>query len=982
MKTCFLLGLMLLTPVLLAQTTTLSVTFQPPASNVQTGSSDAPVFQFTLTKATAGGPANFTALSFTNAGTAGASDYTQYRLYFVPFTGTPTLLGSSASPATAFSGFAHALPNNVPQAFAISVDVPGGATVGNTFQLSVASAGVTVSNGTVTGGPITGNVHTITAPTGAVMDVRDALSTSIPSGGTSTYDLAAAQGDTPLTGQSYNFTIHNTGTAQLNLTGTPAVSIAGETNCTVTPTQPASIAIAAGGNVGFSLLIDPNTATTFSFSVAILNNSATNPYLFTVTGNGVNTAATQLVITTQPGGGTAGATWAQQPVVEARNAGGTVDTSFTGAVAAAITTGTGNPSGTLLGTVSVNCVAGVANFTNLAIDLAGTGYTLDFSATGLTGTTSGTFNITASTTATQLVVTTQPGGGTGGSAWAQQPVVEARDAGGSVDTAFTGAVLAVISTGTGNPSGTLLGTVSVNCVAGVASFTNLAIDLAGTGYTLDFSATGLTGTTSGTFNITVGSATQLVITTQPGNGTGGSALSAQPVLEVRDAGGNLVSADNSTVVNAAITGGTGTATAQIVAGSTATASAGVVTFAGLAIDLAGTGYTLDFSASGLTGATSATFNVTVGPPAALAIATQPGGASIGVPFTTQPVIHVVDAGGNLVTSDNTTQVTAGISTGTGATGAVLGGLNNPATATGGVVTFTDLEINLAGTGYTLDFDDGSALTDVTSAAFNVAGPPTQLGMVTQPAGAVAGAQFVTQPTVEIQDAAGNRVTSDNTTQVTVSIATGAGAFIGGSTLTVTAVNGLVSFTDLGIDTAGAGFSLQFDDTLAALSNVTSATFSVAGPATQLVIVTQPSGAVAGTAFTSQPVIQIQDASGVLVATDNTTQVTVTITAGTGAAGAVLAGTTTVTAVNGVVTFTNLSINLSGTGYTLDFADSGPTLTGVTSSAFNVTSTPSSSGGGGDGGDDEGCSTGSGIGWMMLLGALALLAVTARARHEA
>ena len=58
-----------------------------------------------------------------------------------------------------------------------------------------------------------------------------------------------------------------------------------------------------------------------------------------------------------------------------------------------------------------------------------------------------------------------------------------------------------------------------------------------------------------------------------------------------------------------------------------------------------------------------------------------------------------------------------------------------------------------------------------------------------------------------------------------------------------------------------------------------------------------------------------------------------ITGGTGTGGAVLAGTGTVDAVDGVATFSGLSINLAGTGYTLTASASG--LTSTTSNAINV-----------------------------------------------
>ncbi|MEI7557168.1 NHL repeat-containing protein, partial [Candidatus Chlorohelix sp.] len=87
------------------------------------------------------------------------------------------------------------------------------------------------------------------------------------------------------------------------------------------------------------------------------------------------------------------------------------------------------------------------------------------------------------------------------------------------------------------------------------------------------------------------------------------------------------------------------------------------------------------------------------------------------------------------------------------------------------------------------------------------------------------------------------------------------------------------------------------------------------PATQVPFTTQPNGAVAGSAFTTQPVITVKDENGNPV-TNYTGNVTVAIKSGTGATGAVLGGTTTVAAVNGVATFSDLTIDLAGTGYVL------------------------------------------------------------------
>lgn len=65
-----------------------------------------------------------------------------------------------------------------------------------------------------------------------------------------------------------------------------------------------------------------------------------------------------------------------------------------------------------------------------------------------------------------------------------QPVVEVRDDGGNRITCDTGIITASIVTGTGAVGAVLLGNASVSAVAGTATFTNLAVDRAGSGYRL------------------------------------------------------------------------------------------------------------------------------------------------------------------------------------------------------------------------------------------------------------------------------------------------------------------------------------------------------------------------------------------------------------------------------------------------------------------------------------------------------------------
>ena len=82
-----------------------------------------------------------------------------------------------------------------------------------------------------------------------------------------------------------------------------------------------------------------------------------------------------------------------------------------------------------------------------------------------------------------------------------------------------------------------------------------------------------------------------------------------------------------------------------------------------------------------------------------------------------------------------------------------------------------------------------------------------------------------------------------------------------------------------------------------------------GTAVNLVFATQPGGGTAGQVWAQQPVVQIQDAHGNLIATgaDATRVVSLALSSGSGA----LAGTLTATAVGGVATFSSVTKNIIG-----------------------------------------------------------------------
>src|SRR4030095_12699527 len=108
---------------------------------------------------------------------------------------------------------------------------------------------------------------------------------------------------------------------------------------------------------------------------------------------------------------------------------------------------------------------------------------------------------------------------------------------------------------------------------------------------------------------------------------------------------------------------------------------------------------------------------------------------------------------------------------------------------------------------------------------------------------------------------------------------------------------------------------------------------VAGAASNLTIQTQPSAtAIAGVAFAQQPILQVRDQFGNLRSTANGVSDSTVVSAARNAGSGTLQGTTSRTALNGLVTFTNLSHNVA-TNITLSFSASG--LSGTNSSIIAV-----------------------------------------------
>jgi streptogramin lyase len=311
------------------------------------------------------------------------------------------------------------------------------------------------------------------------------------------------------------------------------------------------------------------------------------------------------------------------------------------------------------------------------------------------------------------------------------------------------------------------------------------------------------------------------------------------------------------------------------------------------------------------------------------VVTQQPPSSIAAGSTFGLTVTAEDSSGNPITSFNGT-VTVGLENNPGC--ATLGGTLT-ATASNGVATFSGLSLTRAAIGYTLYASTGGYGWGITSAITVAPLAPSQLVISQQPsATATAGQPFATQPNVYEEDAYGNLETGDNSTVVTAALASGAGPLQG--TTAVTVASGVASFTNLADDKAET-LTLQFSG--GGLTSVPSSSIVVSpAAATKLVITTQPpSSVVVNTGFGL--VAAVEDAYGNVVTSASNS---VSVALANNPTKAKLGGTTSAKASQGLVTFTGLSINKVGSGYTLQVSSSG--LTSATTSPFNVVSSATSS----------------------------------------
>lgn len=504
-----------------------------------------------------------------------------------------------------------------------------------------------------------------------------------------------------------------------------------------------------------------------------------------------------------------------------------------------------------------------------------------------------------------------------------------------------------------NPGlGTLSGTATATTDAtGVATLGDLSIDKSGGGYTLGATSAGLAASTSAPFTVAPATADRFAITSAAVTGTAATTATLGPLtVAIRDAFGNpvdapaggtaviLTSSSSGTASFSATSGGAPTTTVTIPAGSSSTTFFYGDTKAG----------SPTLTAGGTLAGASQPATINAGPASRFAVtsaAIVAGAASISATLGPLTVQRQDVLGNPAFPATPETVTLASNSLGTARFSATLAG-----------ATTTTVSIPSGQSSVTFYYGDtapgsptitvSGALTSAAQGQAIVVGPAAGLVVTSGSIAGVASATAIRGPViVQVRDSAGNPVTTGAVVNLSSNSAGTAifGVTSGGAGVTtVTVPSGQASATFYYGDTRATGAGVV--TVTAAGTGLTSATLAGAitpAAASHLQFGQQPTNTAKGSTITPAVTARILDVFGNL--TTSTASVSIAIEnnppALLGLGGGILSGTTSRSAVGGVATFTNLSINGAlgiggaGIGYTLRVTSTG--LTAATSTGFTI-----------------------------------------------
>ena len=505
-------------------------------------------------------------------------------------------------------------------------------------------------------------------------------------------------------------------------------------------------------------------------------------------------------------------------------------------------------------TVSVGSISSLNSTFSTTITSLTPGITYDYQSTGVGFFTVNSAISTFVTNSTLAITTSSLPNGTVGVPYSQ--TLQATGGSGSYTT-WT--ISPSLTNGLTLHNGNIIS--GTPTTAGLVSFTVQVTDSA--------------GTTSPGANLTIvinAAPFQLVFGQQPSSTTIGTAFSSNVTVRVLDSSGALVTA-SSALITLSITGNPPIVTLSGM--QTVNAVNGIATFNNLSINQAGT-YSLTATSGSFT-VTSNSFSIsTPGTTNQLSLETAAGGT--GSVITAQSL--TAGAGGTVLAYAIERNASGGFVAnvaGTWSLSNITGGLVNielgPA-GDGKSATFTDTAPHLAGSATIHIVWDGMSADSGTITV----GPAlaNKLAFGVQPAMTTAGSAINPVVTVIVEDQYGNTVTGDGST---VAISSSTTIFTGGSTLSVTALNGVAAFSNLQPTTLGFTNTLTASD--GSLAGTTSNTFTV-NPLPTVSSISPSSGTtyggtpvtITGTYFTGATVVKFGPTAAASFTVNSATSITV------------------------------------------------------------------------------------------------------------
>jgi hypothetical protein len=541
-------------------------------------------------------------------------------------------------------------------------------------------------------------------------------------------------------------------------------------------------------------------------------------------------APTKLAFTQQPPNGTDGVPLSPPVSVTVEDASGSTVTGDSSTVTLTLNGGTfANGSST----VTASAVHGVATFGGLVINTAGN-YTLTASDGTLTGATSSPFTISAGTS---VYVDFN----TAATDFTSNFTVHNNNGANSTSLSW-GVGFGVNDQASGTAGGGVESSGSV-AIDSTAIYTPSKVNLGdGKVHTMSEYVSAVSGLGTGDKSLQLGFLAPTSVGFNGGNNFISARILGNNTVEFQSANGGAAASTNNTKPTGTINPGDWLDlifTAQETASGSFKGTFSLVDYGPTGVG-AGTVVIapVSWTVTGLTGlgtaaavspgfrtATAATFTghvkfdnfaVDPSPPAKLAYLQQPSSGTAGAPLAPF-VVAVEDLAGHTISTDSST-VTLTLSHGTFANGTTT--VSAPAVA--GVATFKNLVINTPGS-YVLRATDTNPNLDPGFAPFtiNAGASASKLAFVQPPTNTNTGAAISPPVTVAVEDSNGNTVTSDTST-VTLTLSSGTFAS-GSSTVSVAAVNGIATFSNLVINTAGT-YTLAASD--GSLTGATSSSFTV------------------------------------------------------------------------------------------------------------------------------------------------------------